>query len=113
MTVTTAAGTRAEPGLPNLELGPLVIEGIGGIVDDFMDAIDAGRAPMASGDDGLHVLELVLAAYESAALGRTVALPLDLDDPVYRRGALGIVELDMPAWSPVRRQGLYAANPNP
>jgi len=113
MTVTTAAGTRAEPGLPNLELGPLVIEGIGGIVDDFMDAIEGRRSPMASGDDGLHVLELVLAAYESAAIGRTIALPLDVDDPLYRRGALGVVDLDMPEWSPVRRQGLYAANPNP
>jgi predicted dehydrogenase len=112
MRVTTPAGTRHEP-LEPLELGPLVILGIGGIIDDFLAAIEEGRPPMASGEDGLHVLELTLAAYESAALGRTVSLPLDRDDPVFLRGAVAIDQLDMPAWSPVRRQGLYASNPKP
>ena len=113
LVVRTAAGARREPLPAGSELLPLVIEGIGGIIDDFIDAIGAGRAPMASGDEGLHALELTLAAYESAAVGRTVAVPLDRDDPLYLRGAGAVNELDMPAWSPVRRQGMFATGPRP
>ena len=48
-----------------------------------------------------------MAAYESAALGRTVALPLDHSDPLYLRGAIGLRELELPDWSPVRRKGIF------
>ena len=39
------------------------------------------RAPAAPGEDGQRTLEAVMAAYESAALGRTVALPLEPQRP--------------------------------
>ena len=111
MTVTTSTGTRLAPLAAGLELGAQVVEATGGVIDDFLVAIEQDREPMASGDDGLHVLEVTLAAYESAALGCTVTLPLDREDPLYLRGAPAVDELQMPAWSPVRRQGLYVTHP--
>jgi predicted dehydrogenase len=111
LVVKTAAGSRHHPIAPGPDLVPLVIEGIGGVIDDFVTAIRADHSPVASGDDGLHALELTLAAYESAALGRTVAVPLDRTDPLFLRGARAVHELDLPAWSPVGRQGLFRANP--
>jgi predicted dehydrogenase len=42
---------------------------------DLLDAIDAGRAPAVTGQDGRAALEIVCAAYESAREGRTVQLP--------------------------------------
>ena len=65
------------------------------------------RAPAAPGEDGQRTLEGVMAAYESAALGRTVGLPLDPSDPLYLGGAVGLRELEMPDWSPVRRKGIF------
>ncbi len=41
----------------------------------FVDCIRSGAAPMESGEDGLAVLEIMLAAYASAAEGRRVPLP--------------------------------------
>jgi predicted dehydrogenase len=93
-----------------LELHPLVIEGIGGVIDDFTAAITTGGVPAASGADGLHALELTLGAYKSAATGRTVSIPLDLDDPVYRRGVGAIPELEGPEWSPVLAQRLFVSD---
>jgi hypothetical protein len=65
-----------------------------------------------TGADGLHALEVTLAAYASAALGRTVEVPLDPADPVHLRGIAAIPDLDGPAWSTVRRQRLYATRPS-
>ena len=48
-----------------------------------------------------------MAAYKSAALGRTVGLPLDPSDPLFLRGAIGLRELELPEWSPVRRKGIF------
>jgi hypothetical protein len=41
-------------------------------------------------------LSAVLASYASAVTGRTIPLPLGDDDPVFRRGAAGLPELE--AW---------------
>jgi len=76
-------------------------------VEEFAEAVAAGRPPAATGEDGQRYLEAVLAAYESAALGRTVALPLDHADPVFLRGVTGLRELSLPAWAPVRRKGIF------
>jgi UDP-N-acetyl-2-amino-2-deoxyglucuronate dehydrogenase len=43
---------------------------------DLLAAIDEGRAPSVTGEDGRAVLELVCAVYESARDARTVRLPL-------------------------------------
>jgi predicted dehydrogenase len=44
------------------------------MVGGFVDAILAGRPVPISGDDGLRALEVVVAAYRSAELGRPVAI---------------------------------------
>lgn len=77
------------------------------VILDFGAAIREGRDPVANGEQGLHILEATLAVYASAALGRTVELPLQPGDPVYERGAAGLRELDTPAWSPVRRRRIF------
>ena len=41
----------------------------------FLQCFREGATPRESGADGLAVLEILVAAYESAASGRTVALP--------------------------------------
>jgi predicted dehydrogenase len=86
-----------------------VAYGMAGIAADFRDAVAAKAEPMASGESGLRVLDAVLGAYVSAALGEEVALPLPPDHPVYTRGSAGIAELDLPATSPALHRGLFGA----
>ena len=69
-------------------------------IRDFVEAV-GGAASRASGVDGLRILEATVAAYESAATGRIVELPLDRDDPVFGDGALGVLAHPVPSWSPV------------
>ncbi len=83
--------------------------GMEAIMLDFASAIRDGRDPIAPGEQALHTLEATLAAYASAALGRTVALPLEPGDPIYRLGVGGVRELTMPAWSPIRQQRLFGS----
>ncbi len=45
----------------------------------FLRAIRDDTPPLVSGEDSLHILEIVLAAYESFRTGRRVALPLPPD----------------------------------
>lgn len=77
------------------------------VLADFAEAVRAGRPPRADGRAALHALEIVIASYASAALGRTVRLPLEPGDPVYDHGAAGISELELPSWSRVAATGLY------
>ena len=44
-------------------------------ISDFLDAIDEGRPPAVTGEDGRAALEVVCAVYESARHGRAVRLP--------------------------------------
>src|SRR6185503_20049145 len=87
-----------------------VAYGMTGIACDFRDAVASGGAPVACGESGLRVLDAVLGAYVSGALGEEVALPLPDDHPVYRRGSAGIADLDLPDSSPVRRRGLFGVD---
>ncbi|MEM2878911.1 MAG: Gfo/Idh/MocA family oxidoreductase [Candidatus Hadarchaeales archaeon] len=41
---------------------------------DFMERVESGEQPMASGHDGMRVVEMVNAIYESSRAGRTVKL---------------------------------------
>jgi predicted dehydrogenase len=85
--MTTANGARKmilEPGFgPCSDL----------ITADFRDAVAQHRPPAATGAVGAVVLVAVVSAFESAALGREVCLPLDEGNPVYKFGALGIDSL--------------------
>ncbi|MDP9257689.1 MAG: Gfo/Idh/MocA family oxidoreductase [Actinomycetota bacterium] len=53
------------------------IDSVAAGVLDFVDAVQAGRAPTVSGDDGLHGVLVAERAYESAAAG---GLELSLGD---------------------------------
>jgi predicted dehydrogenase len=82
----------------------------GGAIKEFAVGLrePPSRAPTLA--DGRADLEVILAAYESAALGRPVDLPLVASDPVYQHGALGLRELDLPDYSPVAENGLYRSS---
>lgn len=80
---------------------------VDGVLRDFVAAVREGREPLAPGERGAEVLEAVVGAYASAALERSVALPLDPSDPVYQQGAAGLARLALPESSPVRRLGLF------
>ncbi len=54
-------------------------------IEDFVAAIREGRAPVVDGPESLKALEIVLAVYRSAELGRPVDLPAP--DGVAARGA--------------------------
>jgi hypothetical protein len=76
-------------------------------VEEFAAAVAAGVAPAAPGEDGLRYLEAIMAAYESAATGCTVALPLAATDPLFRQGVIGLREMDLPAWTAVSRKRIF------
>jgi predicted dehydrogenase len=100
--LTDRAGTRVVQTTAKAPQGTVPLA-----VEEFAGAVAAHRAPAAPGEDGLRSLEAVMAAYESAALGRTVALPLEPSDPLFLRGAIGLRELELPDWTPVRRKGIF------
>lgn len=79
------------------------------VARDFRDAVESGGSPAADGEAGVAVLEAVVAAYESAALGREVRLPLAPTDPVFMHGAPGVALLPVQAESTVWRRRLYGA----
>ena len=100
--LTDRAGTRVVETTATAPQGTVPLA-----VQEFAGAVAGDRAPAAPGEDGQRTLEAVMAAYESAALGRTVALPLEPGDPLFLRGAIGLRELELPDWSPVRRKGIF------
>ncbi len=112
LTVTTAAGTRTVELPAGQGLVPLVADAMRDTVVDLADAITAGRVPAADGAAARHTLEATVAAYASAALQRTVSLPLPADGPLVAAGVVGLRGLDVPADSPVRRRGLFTLTPN-
>ena len=77
------------------------------IFRDFVDAVREGRDTVAPGESGLACLEAVVAVYASGALGQELLLPLPTDSPMYRKGAAGIADLDLPGESVARRLGLF------
>jgi hypothetical protein len=112
MEVRTAAGVRREVEVEKLALPEIHVLAMRRLVVDFVEAVRAGREPRMTGADGLHALEVALAAYASAALARTIEVPLDRADPVYLRGVAAIPGLEGPGSSTVQRQRLYAPSPS-
>jgi predicted dehydrogenase len=109
--VTTAAGTRVELQAPaDAEDDYAVLKAtFHHVVRDFVQAALTDSAPRAAGMDGQRILEATVGALKSAATGETIEIPLDRDDPVFQHGVLGVGELDLPDWSPVRTRSLYRA----
>lgn len=70
------------------------VPGRGMYTPPFYEAVvrgveDGDLSALHSGEQGRRAVELVLAAYASAARQQPVVLPLDPEDPVYRRGLAG------------------------
>jgi UDP-N-acetyl-2-amino-2-deoxyglucuronate dehydrogenase len=57
-------------------LDPNRLKGFAAQVEDFAGAIEEGRDPVVTGEDGRKAVEMVQAADRSAATGQTVRLPL-------------------------------------
>ena len=89
------------------ELGLPFEDGVVPLIADLADAIRVGRAPIASGDNGAHILEATLAVYASGATGRTWELPLIPGEPVYERGVAGLAELDLAPASHIRLRRIF------
>lgn len=86
----------------------------GGAIRSFADVVRGiARPDQPTLADGRAVLEIVLAAYKSAALGQSVALPLSPTDPVYQYGVLGLRELDLPPDSVILRRNLFNGHSMP
>jgi predicted dehydrogenase len=47
-----------------------------GLIQDFVECIEQRREPSITGNDGLRALEVAIAAYQAAQLGRPITLPL-------------------------------------
>lgn len=111
LTVTTDSGSRVIGLPPGQELEPLIATAMRDTVIDLADAIDGRGSPIVDGDGALHTLELTVAAYASAALQRTVEVPLDPEGPLFAAGVVGLTKLDVPEASLVRRRGLFGLTP--
>lgn len=103
--VTTASGTREAMG-PATErrvgLGDFPSHTIAfrSLARTFAEAAHGRGQPVATGVDGLRVLEATIGAYVSAATGRTVPIPLARDSSPFLRGAMGVPEISSVEWSP-------------
>ena len=60
------------------------------LVSDVVAAVNEGRAPRSTGEDGARAVDTVLACYASAARRQPVGLPLDTSDPVYGEGVTAL-----------------------
>ena len=64
-------------------LPPLPFEHHAGQLDDVLRAIEEGRRPAITGEDGRRTIELITAIYKAGSTRQTVTLPLEPDDPFY------------------------------
>jgi predicted dehydrogenase len=111
MTVSTEAATEQVDLPPGEELAPLIAKAMRDTVIDFAEAVREGRPPAAPGAGALRTLEIAIAAYGSAAIGATVALPLPVDGPLHQRGVVGLTDLPVPTDASVRTRGLFGLTP--
>lgn len=66
---------RSTPAAAAAAPADLEVASHAGQISDLLHAIDEGRAPLVTGEDGRAALEIVCAIYASAREGRTVRLP--------------------------------------
>ncbi len=80
---------------------------------DFIDSVKNDRTPAVDGQSARDAREMIMAAYESAATGRAVRIPMDTASPVYREGVVGIKQLEseIPSDSILRKKRLYGLGP--
>ena len=61
----------------------LAHQGFDGQIDDVLAAIEQGRRPSITSNDGRKTVELITAIYKSGCTKQTVTLPLSKDDEFY------------------------------
>ncbi len=110
LVLTTETETRTLEIPAGKELVELVSAAMRDTVADFAHTLRSARPSAATGAEALATLEATVAAYASAALGHSISLPLDTNDPLHTRGILGLQELSIPDNSPVGNLGLYGLN---
>ena len=65
------------------KLPPLKWEMHEGQLEDVLGALEEGRQPAITGEDGRRTIELITAIYKAGSLRQTVSLPLAADDAFY------------------------------
>jgi len=69
-------------------LPPLQYEGHTAQIDDVLGAIEAGRQPLITSQDGRNTIELITAIYKAGSTGLPADLPIRSDDPWYTTGGI-------------------------
>ena len=64
-------------------LPPLPYEMHAGQLDDVLAALETGRGPAITGEDGRRTIELITAIYKAGSTHEAAELPLAKDDPFY------------------------------
>lgn len=84
------ANPKQEEDLQKLYDGMAVMETEGheAQLADVLNAIQGGRAPLVTGEEGRKAVELVTAMYKSSTEHASVSLPLDKDDPFYHKDSM-------------------------
>ena len=72
------------------EIEDLKYEGHTGEIDNVLTALETGKRPLITGEDGRRTIELITAIFKAGSTGETVHLPIEKDDPFYT--AEGIVK---------------------
>jgi predicted dehydrogenase len=78
---------------------------------DFVEAIREDRDPVATAEDGSRTLQAALATYRSGITGRRVPLPLDLDDPVFQEGVIGLRQIPSEEIDGLGTKSLFGIRP--
>ncbi len=69
-------------------LPDLKYEGHTGEIDDYLTALENGKRPMITGEDGKKTVELITAIYASGFTGQVVNMPLPKDSAYYKEGGI-------------------------
>ena len=73
------------------ELPELEVEGHPAQIGNFLRAIAGEEKLLVDGREARNTMELITAIYKSACFGRSVRLPLPVNDVFYRRGGIAAV----------------------
>lgn len=108
--VTTDEGTQRVDLPQGKELAGLIADSMRDLLADFARAVINRDDLQASGAHAHHILETVVAAYGSAALEKTVRLPLHADSPLFTRGVVGIPQLDLSLDAEILQLNVFGLN---
>ena len=91
--ITTSKGVK-EYSMPSYS-GPLAknVDSFKRLYLDFINCVNNDREPYVNGRSARDAMGMVMGSYESAALGKSVRLPMNKKSPVYREGVVGIKKL--------------------